>query len=138
MRSEISVLAAAALLSGGVVMPAQAHEWRHHRDRDDGLDDVVAGAVIAGGIAAIASAIARGHRERQDAAVDACAHEAEVRTGGRVSDIAHVGRSKGYYLVDGAIDGPAPSDAAGPARLAFSCTIRGGSIYSFHTGPAEA
>jgi hypothetical protein len=130
MRRIIAAAAAAALLVS-TAAPAGAH-GRHHR-HDDGVDDVVGGAVLVGGIAAIASAIAQGSRARQDAAVEGCSTEAESRTGGRVAEIVHVGKSKGYYTVEGAFEAP-----DGGARRAFTCTIRNGSIYGFRADAVEA
>ncbi|MDB5692709.1 MAG: hypothetical protein JWO81_1772 [Alphaproteobacteria bacterium] len=126
MRTFIAAAAAAALLTA-TAAPAGARDWRHHR-HDDGVGSVVGGAILIGGIAAIASAITQGNRAKQDAAVEGCAAEAESRTGARVADIGHVGKSKGYYTVQGSLDG-----AEGGARRAFTCTIRNGSIYSFRT-----
>jgi hypothetical protein len=134
MRHWIGTAAAAALLAGGFA-PAEARDWHRHHDHDDGVGDVVAGAIVVGGIAAIASAISHGNREKEDAAVDGCAHEAESRTGGRIADIGHVGKSKGYYTVEGALDAAPASDGGPPAHLNFTCTIRSGAIYSFHASP---
>ena len=131
MHGWIAGAAAASLLMTAAA-PVEAHGWRHHR-HDDGVDDVVAGAVIVGGIAAIASAITQGNRQKQDAAVEGCSTEAESRTGGRVAEIRHVGKSKGYYNVEGWLDA-----AEGSPRHSFACTIRNGSIYSFRTEADEA
>ena len=130
MRRLIALAASAALLAT-VATPAQARHWHHHHD--DGVDDVVGGALLVGGIAAIASAITQGNRQKQDAAVEGCSTEAQSRTGSRVLEIVHVGKSKGYYTVDGRLDG----SGDGPGH-AFTCTIRNGSIYSFRTDAAEA
>src|SRR5215213_11019487 len=101
MRSFIIGLAAAALLASAAT-PAAAR-GRHHRHHDDiDAGDVVAGAVVAVGIAALVSSIGEAKRARQDAAVDRCSAEAEGRTGGRVSEILHVGKRTGYYTVEGA------------------------------------
>ena len=64
--------------------------------------------------------------------MDGCSTEAESRTGGRVAEILHVGKSKGYYTVEGRLDG-----ADGGAGHGFSCTIRNGSIYGFRSDAAE-
>jgi hypothetical protein len=132
MHRLIAGAAAAALLVTAAA-PAQAGHWRHHHHDNVDAGDVVAGAVIVGGIAAIASAITQGNREKQDAAVEACSSEAENRTGGRVAEILHVGKSKGYYTVEGRLDG----GEGGPPR-GFSCTTRNGSIYGFRSDPNEA
>jgi hypothetical protein len=130
MRKIIAMAAAAALLVP-TATPAVAN-GRHHHHHDDGVNDVIGGAILAGGIAALASAITQGNRAKQDAAVEGCSTEAESRTGGRVAEIVHVGKSKGYYTVEGALEG-----ADGGARRAFSCTIRNGSIYGFRAAGDE-
>ena len=64
-----SALAAAAALSL-TATPAMARGWhRHHRDGID-AGDVLAGVLILGGIAAIASAASKSSRERQARADD--------------------------------------------------------------------
>ena len=85
---------------------------------------------MLGGLAALASAITRGKRERQDRAVGDCSQEAEYRGDGRVSDIISVRKSRGYYTVEGILDRGAGSES-------FLCTVRNGRIYSFRSGPAE-
>jgi hypothetical protein len=131
MRKLITGLTAAALLAA-LASPADARR-RHHRHHDDvDAGDVVAGAVVIGGIAAIASAIKEGKRRKQDAAVDRCSGEAESRTGARVAEIFSVGERKGYYTVEGALDG---GDGPGAG---FTCTVRRGTIYSFDTSADEA
>lgn len=128
MRLIVSSLAAAALLAS-VAAPADARGRRHHRHHDNvDAGDVVAGAVVAVGIAALVSSIGEAKRARQDAAVDRCSAEAEGRTGGRVAQILHVGKRKGYYTVEGALDG---GDG-------FTCTVRRGTIYDFQAGDGEA
>ena len=131
MRRLIAGAAAFSLLLAAA-SPAGARGWRHHRHGDD-VDNVIGGALIVGGIAAIASAISQGNRQKQDAAVEGCSTEAESRTGAHVAEIIHVGKSKGYYTVEGRLDG----GEGGPGR-AFSCTIRNGSIYGFRTDADEA
>jgi hypothetical protein len=131
MRKLVTTLAAAALLSS-FAGPAAAR-GRHHRHHDDvDTGDVVAGAVVVGGLAALVSAMGEARAEKQDAAVERCSAEAEGRMGGRVSEILHVGRSKGYYTVEGAFEGngEAPRDT-------FTCTVRRGAIYSFETSGGE-
>ncbi|MEA3060310.1 MAG: hypothetical protein QOJ94_91 [Sphingomonadales bacterium] len=131
MRRAIYWAAAAALLASSAA-PAEARRWhRHHDDVDTG--DVVAGAVVIGGIAALANAITQGNREKQDSAVDACAGEAENRLGGRVADIGQVSKSKGYYTVEGEVE-----QAGGGPRQSFSCTVRNGAIYGFRTAEPRA
>jgi hypothetical protein len=131
MKRAIFWAAASALL-GTAVAPAEARHWyRHHDDVDAG--DIVAGAIVVGGIAAIASAITKGNRAKQDAAVDGCAQEAESRTGGRVAGIGRVSKSKGYYSVEGETE-----RADGGPRESFSCMIRNGIVYGFRTLGPEA
>ena len=132
MRGWIAGAAAASLVLTAAA-PAGARDWRHHHHDDVDAGDVVTGALIVGGIAAIASAITQGNRQKQDAAVEGCSTEAENRTGSRVSEVRHVGKSKGYYMVEGWLD----AAAEGGPRHSFACTIRNGSIYSFRTD-AEA
>jgi hypothetical protein len=119
----------------GLSMPAQAQHrhWGHHHHDDVDAGDVVAGVALVGGIAAIASAIKNGNRERQDAAVDDCANEAETRVNGRVSAIVSVHKSKGYYTVQGVVDG-GPESGGG---LTFLCTVRNHRVYAFDTGAGE-
>ena len=133
MRRLITGLAAAAVLAS-VAAPADARGRRHHRHHDDiDAGDVVAGAVVIGGIAALAAAIDDDRGRKQDAAVERCSAEAESRTGGRVSEILHVVKRKGYYTVEGAVD----DGGQGPGR-AFTCTVRRGTLYDFQTGGDEA
>ena len=128
MRNVITGLTAAALLAA-LASPADARR-RHHRHHDDvDAGDVVAGAVVIGGIAAIASAIREDKRRKQDLAVDRCSGEAESRTGERVAEIFHVGKRKGYYTVEGALEGD---------RTGFTCTVRRGAVYEFRTRTDEA
>lgn len=127
MRKLVTGLTAAALLAT-LATPADARR-RHHRHHDDvDAGDVVAGAVVIGGIAAIASAIKEDKRRKQDSAVDRCSLEAARRTGESVSEILHVGKRKGYYTVEGAL-----GDRGG-----FTCTVRRGTIYEFEAKGAEA
>jgi hypothetical protein len=133
MRNFVTGLAAAALLAS-IATPADARQRRHHRHHDDvDAGDVIAGAVVAAGIASIASAMRQARREKQDAAVDRCSAEAEGRTGGRVSEILHVARRKGYYTVEGAFEG-----GGDVPRDTFTCTVRRGAIYSFQATAGEA
>ena len=122
MRTFIGGLAALSL----VALAAAPAEARHrHRDRVDvDAGDVVAGAVVLGVIAALASS---NTSEKQDRAVDTCSAEAESRIGGRVSDIFGVSKRKGYYTVEGAVDGE------GGPETRFTCTIRRGVLYSFRS-----
>ena len=132
MRLIVTSHAAAALLAS-VAAPADARGRRHHRHHDDvDAGDVVAGAVVAVGIAALVSSIGEAKRAKQDAAVDRCSAEAEDRTGARVSEILHVGKRKGYYPVEGALDG---GEGAGTS---FTCTVRRGAVYDFQVGGQEA
>ena len=126
----IKLAAAAALLTVSIAGPADARRrHRHHHDNVD-AGDLVAGAAVVGGIAAIASAIKRNKRERQDRAVGNCSDEAEFRGQGRVADIVRVHKSRGYYTVEGIVE-------RGGGSESFLCTVRNGRIYSFRSGPAE-
>ncbi|MFN3388215.1 MAG: hypothetical protein ACK40O_04740 [Allosphingosinicella sp.] len=119
-------LAAAALLAASLAGPAEARHGRRDRDRID-TDDVIAGAVVVGGIAALAAAIGDNKRKKQDAAVGACAREAEYRAEGRLSEVLGIRKRGGYYTVEGLLDdGPAGDE------IFFTCTVRRGTIYSFH------
>ena len=132
MRHIITGLTAAALLAT-LASPAEARHRRHrHHDNVD-AGDVVAGVAVVGGIAAIASAIKQDKRRKQDMAVNRCSSEAESRTGDPVAEIFHVGKRKGYYTVEGAVD----SGDGGPGDR-FTCTVRRGAIYSFRLGADEA
>ena len=131
MRASKGIMfaAAAALLTVSVAGPADARRrHRHHHDNDVG--DVVAGVAVVGGIAAIASAITRNKREKQDRAVGDCSDEAEFRGEGRVADIVRVHKAKGYYTVEGIVERSGGTES-------FQCTVRNGRIYSFRSGPAE-
>jgi len=130
MRKLITGLAAAALLAA-LASPADARRRHHHHHDDVDSGDLVAGAVVIGGIAAIASAIGEDKRRRQDSAVDRCSAEAESRTGGRVAEIFHVARRKGYYTVEGALEDGGPGSR-------FTCTVRRGTVYRFETRADEA
>jgi hypothetical protein len=124
MRSIIGGLAALSLVALAA-SPAEAGRRHHHRDRNDvDAGDVVAGALVIGAIAALASS---NSHAKQDRAVDTCSSEAESRIGGRVSDIFGVSKRKGYYTVEGAVDG----DVGQETR--FTCTIRRGVLYSFRS-----
>lgn len=127
MRIIVSGFAALGLLAAAAAPAEARHRYRHHHDNDVDGGDIVAGAAVIGGIALLASAMSDGKRRKQDMAVDVCSAEAESRVGGRVSDIFHVARRKGYYTVEGAVDG----EAGGGER--FTCTIRNGIVYSFRS-----
>jgi hypothetical protein len=132
MIKGIKLVAVAALAASCLAAPADARgRWRHHHHDDVDAGDVIAGAAVIGGIAALASAIGRNNRERQDRAVGDCSNEAESRTGGRVGEIVNVRKSKGYYTVEGLVD----QEQGG--GTAFLCTVRNGRIYSFQARPAE-
>lgn len=124
--------------------------WRH---RGDGIDagDVILGAIIIGGIAAVASAASKANRDRlprdgdwgggwsrdegtEDAAVDACARAAE-REGGRygqdarVEDITSVARQDGGWRVHGVVSAER-GDGNGRYndKSRFSCSVRYGQV----------
>ena len=116
----------AAMLSLSLATPALArHDDRYRRDhgRID-VGDVVVGALVLGGVAAVANSASRGYGYDRDgrygrygygnryagserAAVSACAREAERESSryshgyGRVYDITDVDRDDGYYRVRG-------------------------------------
>ena len=133
-RIGFAVAAAAAMIAGSLSAPADARRW-HHRHHNDGIDggDVIAGVAVVGGIAAIASAIGSNNRQKQDAAVDTCAEEAEGRANADLSEILHVEKRKGYYTVEGLLG----ADGAG-APTSFTCTVRNGRIYSMRLSTNEA
>ena len=121
----IAFAAAVALVATSLAAPADARR-RHHRHHDDvDAGDVVAGVAIVGGIAAIASAIKENNREKQDAAVDVCADEAEHRGQADLAQVTRVDKKKGYYTVEGLLEG----ETGGTTP--FTCTVRNGRIYSF-------
>jgi hypothetical protein len=130
MKSFVAAAAAAALLTGWAA-PAEAR-WHHHHHHD-GFGGFVTGALVVGGIAAIASSGSEGKRRKQDYAVRACTGEAESRTGGRLLDVGHVSKRNGYWTVDGLIE-----NGREAPRQTFTCTVRDGTIYSFRAGPAAA
>ncbi len=123
MRTFVGGLAALSLLA---VAAAPAEARHRHRDRVDvDAGDVIAGALVVGAIAAIASS--SGNNRKHDRAVDTCSAEAESRIGGRVSDIFGVSKRNGYYTVEGAVEGE-----YGP-ETRFTCTVRRGVLYSFRS-----
>src|SRR3954462_13286446 len=133
LRKIVPAIAAAALLASAAT-PAAAGGRYHHRHHDDvDAGDVVAGAVVAVGVAALVSSLGEAGRAKQDAAVDRCSAEAEGRTGGQVSEILHVAKRKGYYTVEGALAGEGDSP-----RDTFTCTIRHNTVYSFQSSVGEA
>ena len=118
-KGLVGAVAAGAMAMGSAA-PAQA-QWR---DRDRGIDagDIIAGALIIGGIAAIASA-ASNNRDRYDRydrryrgagnsrqAVEQCVYAAERnasryswRGGAKVTDIRTINRKRDGYNVKGRI-----------------------------------
>jgi hypothetical protein len=63
-RSRAALVAASLAVVALTATPASARHWRHH---DRGIDggDVLAGILIIGGIAAVASAASKSNRERE-------------------------------------------------------------------------
>ena len=131
---SISKALVGAVAAGAMAMaatPAQA-QWRD-RDRDDGIDvgDVIAGALIIGGIAAVASAAGRDRYDRgygygdrygydnrygynrsggSRQAVEQCVYAAERNAsryswgrGAQVTDIREIDRRRDGYRVKGRI-----------------------------------
>jgi hypothetical protein len=125
--SRVSLFMAAAATATTATAPAMADNGRH-RGRD-GIDagDVIAGALIIGGIAAVASAASRGDRgydRRYDrggydgddygyyrngygsrAAVEQCVRAAERNASrygrARITDVTSIDRIRGGYQVRG-------------------------------------
>ena len=80
---------AAGAMAMGAASPAQA-QWRD-RDRGDGIDagDIIAGALIIGGIAAIASAAGNDgydRYDRYDRYNQRIVFECDARANGRITD----------------------------------------------------
>jgi hypothetical protein len=126
MRKIVAAAATAALLAT-VATPAEARRWHHHHD---GFGSFLTGALVVGGIAAIAGSGDKHRARAQDLAVRSCTGEAESRTGGHLLDVGHVSKQHGYFTVEGLIDGG--RDAP---RESFACTVREGTIYSFRASP---
>jgi hypothetical protein len=113
---------AAGAMAVTATAPAQA-QWRDRdRDRGDGIDagDIIAGALIIGGIAAVASAASNDRYDRYDRrynqagnsrqAVEQCVYAAERnagrysrRGGAHVTDIRNINRKRDGYTVKGRI-----------------------------------
>ena len=128
MKKIVAATAAVALLAA-IATPAEARRWHHHHH--DGFGSFVTGALVVGGIAALAGSGDRHRARAQDLAVRACTGEAEGRTGGRLLDVGHVSKAHGYFTVEGLLEGG--RDAP---RETFACTVRDGTIYSFRASPA--
>jgi hypothetical protein len=149
-RVALGAVAATALTAASVT-PAMA---RDHRDRDGiGAGEIIAGAVVIGGIAALAGAFDgdRGDRwdrgDRSDrgerwgrgggwnlsprAAVDRCVRAAEnqARRGGYrfadVIDVRDVDRTRDGFRVRGRIDVGGGWDRRGNDRGSFTCRVDG-------------
>ena len=133
MKKLVGLLAATALAATTMATPAEAGR-RHHRHHHDDVDtgDVIVGAAVAAGVIALfAGANKEEKRLKQDAAVGACSEEAEYRSSGHVSEIFSVGKRKGYWTVEGALEGEGGGDAG-----SFTCTVRNGRIYKMQLGGA--
>lgn len=147
----------AAFLATAMAGPADARRYRHW-DRHDGIDvgDVIVGAIIIGGIAAIASEINKsrenngtvyGDRDRnrngsdENAAVKACSNAAEERAyesgrSGRVADITSVDRAgRGYrvrgiieYYADKGWENRSRNQDYGQDEARFSCSFSYGQV----------
>lgn len=116
-RTLVGTFAAGAMTLGAIA-PAQA-QWRGDRDRhrDNGgisAGEIIAGALIIGGIAAVASSIGRNNRglyyDSPRDAVEQCVYAAERTAsrysyGGRseVTDIRDVDRNRNGYRIRGRI-----------------------------------
>ena len=150
-RLALGAVAATALTAASVT-PAMA---RDHRDDRDGISagEIIAGAVVIGGIAALAGAF-DGDRDRYDyrdsrwdrgdrwdrggygigprAAVDRCVRAAENqarRFGGYryadVIDVRDIDRTRDGFRVRGRIDVGGGWDRRGSDRGNFTCRIDG-------------
>jgi hypothetical protein len=126
MRMFIGGLAALSLVALAAAPAEARHRYRSRVDVDAG--DVVAGALVIGAIAALTSS---NNSQKQDRAVDTCSSEAEGRIGGRVAEIFGVSKRKGYYTVEGAVEGEYGSETR------FTCTVRRGVVYSFRSDERE-
>lgn len=159
-----TILTGALLATSATPALARDHGWnrggwgggwggyRHRRHRGDGIDagDVILGAIIIGGIAAVASAASQANRDRtrdgdwgggwsrdegtEEAAVDSCARAAEregARYGqdARVEDITSVARQDGGWRVYGVVSA---ERGGGNGRYSdksrFSCSVRYGQV----------
>jgi hypothetical protein len=126
MRRILLAIGTFSLLATSVAADASHRRWRDRDDVDAG--DLIASAIVVGGIAALLSSGSSAEKRRkQDAAVDICAAEAEARARAPVSDIRHVSKRRGYYTVEGELE------PGGGAPVGFSCRIRNGTIYHFRT-----
>lgn len=122
---KVAALAAAALLATAFAAPAEAgRRHRHHHDDFDTGDAIATAVVGAGLLALFAGASSKERRLKQDAAVGTCSEEAEFRSHGHVAQILNVGKSKGYWNVEGELE----AEGGGSAGT-FSCTVRNGRIY---------
>lgn len=119
-KGLLATLATGALAVGSATPAAAADRWRDY-DHDDGIGagEIIAGAVVLGGLAAILSAAGRDrddwrYRDRYDRlfddprlAVDRCVRAAETdarRVGYRyadVTEITDVDRRRGGFRVEG-------------------------------------
>ena len=126
MMKLVAALAATALAATTIATPAEAgRRHRHHHHDEVTTGDAIVGAVVAVGVLALfAGANKEEKRLKQDAAVGACSEEAEYRTRGHVSEIFSVGKRKGYWTVQGALEGEGGGEAG-----SFTCTVRNGRIY---------
>lgn len=92
----------------------EAENRRRYRRHDDGIDagDIIAGAVIIGGIFAIASAVDSSNRDSRrdsdyvsngafDRAIDACVNQVERQQ--RIGAVENVGRTRTGYSVSGTL-----------------------------------
>jgi len=163
LRPAITAAVAAALVVP-VAAPVRAGDrhWGGHRHRDRvDAGDIIAGAIIIGGIAAIASGISKSNKEKRDRewerdnsyggsayddrtdAVDVCARAAEDearRDSQRavVRTIDSVSNEGARYRVGGVVEIERPRgwdrDKPGGTytdRVRFRCTARNGSVLAF-------
>lgn len=122
ITKSLVATAAAGAMAMASATPAMAQRGDRHRDHDRGgisTGEVIAGALVIGGIAAIASASNRGGRDRDNyydrygsprSAVEQCVNAAESRANrysygnrAKVTDIRSVKDTRYGYTVKGRI-----------------------------------
>lgn len=141
--------ATAAFLTVSAAAPAEARPYGRHHRHHDRIDagDVLLGAILLGGIVAVASAASKDRGRNEDwgrdgerAAVEQCADAAEREAqsrerDARVTDITDVQRSGEAYRVRGVIDYRSEDDDSDDRRWddyrdnsRFTCIVRYGRI----------
>ena len=157
-KTMLGLTAAATLLVAAAPAEARGRYRPHYRHHNSSLGDFVAGALIVGGIAAVASAAARnnrdrpyydrpidsgygyegGYSERDDNGLNACAATAEreaqryTRDNARVADIRAVDNSGRNTRFQGRVE--VADDGYGSGRresARFTCTAEYGRVTGF-------